>query len=54
MMEEVGCDKILFSSDNPDQIPVELAKYRQIIKNEDDLEKVMWKNADRLFHLGLA
>mgnify|MGYP000004979735 CR=1 FL=1 len=36
MIEEVGCDKILFSSDNFDQIPVELAKYRQIIKNEDD------------------
>ena len=53
MIEKVGCDKILFSSDNFDQIPVELAKYRQIIKNEDDLEKVMWKNANRIFKLGL-
>jgi predicted TIM-barrel fold metal-dependent hydrolase len=53
MIEEVGCDKILFSSDNPDQIPVELAKYRQIVKNEDDLEKVMWKNTNRLFGLHL-
>ena len=53
MIEQVGCDKILFSSDNFDQIPVELAKYRQIIKNEEDLEKVMWKNAARIFKLNL-
>ena len=53
MIEEVGCGKILFSSDNLDQIPVELAKYRQIIKNEDDLEQVMWKNAARIFRLPL-
>ncbi len=53
MINKVGCDKIMFSSDNFDQIPVELAKYRQIIRNEDDLEKVMWKNANRIFKLGL-
>lgn len=53
MIKEVGCSKILFSSDNPDQIPVELAKYRQIVKNEDDLENIMWKNANRIFSLGL-
>lgn len=53
MVSKVGCSKILFSSDNPDQIPVELSKYRQIIKNEDELELVMWKNASRIFNLGL-
>ena len=53
MIEEVGCSKILFSSDNLDQIPVELAKYRQVIHNEDDLELVMWKNSARIFHLPL-
>lgn len=53
MIEEVGCDKILFSSDNFDQIPVELAKYRQIIKKEEDLEKVLWKNTARIFKLKL-
>jgi uncharacterized protein len=54
MIEEVGCDKILFSSDNLDQIPVELAKYRQIIKDEDDLEKVMWRNVNRIYQLKLG
>ena len=53
MIQEVGCSKILFSSDNLDQIPVELAKYRQIVRNEDDLENVMWRNANRIFRLGL-
>lgn len=53
MIADVGCSKIMFSSDNLDQIPVELAKYRQIIKNEDDMENVMWRNANRIFRLGL-
>lgn len=53
MIADVGCSKIMFSSDNLDQIPVELAKYRQIVKNEDDLEDVMWRNANRIFRLGL-
>ena len=53
MIEELGCTKIMFSSDNFDQIPVELAKYRQIIKNEDDLENVLWRNCSRIFKLGL-
>lgn len=53
MIEDVGCSKILFSSDNLDQIPVELAKYRQIVKNDDDLEKIMWRNANCIFRLGL-
>ena len=38
MVKRVGCSKIMFSSDNVYQIPVELAKYRSVIKNEDYLE----------------
>lgn len=51
MVKEVGCSKILFSSDNIKQIPVELAKYKSIIKNESDLEKVLYKNAINLYKL---
>ena len=32
MIRQVGCDKIMFSSDNIYQIPVELAKYRSCHK----------------------
>ena len=53
MIREVGCGKILFSSDNLDQIPVELAKYRQLIRAQDELELVLWKNAARIFKLAV-
>ncbi|MFR5586201.1 MAG: hypothetical protein ACLTLQ_22270 [[Clostridium] scindens] len=48
---KVGCDKIMFSSDNIYQIPVELAKYRSVIKEEEELEKVLYKNAARVYGL---
>ena len=51
MLKAVGSTKIMFSSDNIYQIPVELAKYRSIISNEDDLENVLWKNAARVYNL---
>lgn len=51
MIRQVGCDKIMFSSDNIYQIPVELAKYRSVIKEEEELEKVLYKNAARVYGL---
>ena len=51
MVKRVGCSKIMFSSDNIYQIPVELAKYRSVIKNEDDLERVLYRNTMELYRL---
>ena len=51
MIKTLGCGKILYSSDNIYNIPVELAKYRSLIKDPDDLEKVMSKNAMNIFKL---
>ena len=53
MVKQVGCDKIMFSSDNIYQIPVELAKYRSVITREEDLEKVLYKNTARVYQLDL-
>lgn len=53
MVKQVGCDKIMFSSDNIYQIPVELAKYRSVISREEDLEKVLYKNTARVYQLDL-
>ena len=39
MIKKVGCSKILFSSDNIYNIPVEMAKYRSLLKKEEDLER---------------
>jgi predicted TIM-barrel fold metal-dependent hydrolase len=51
MIKTVGTTKIMFSSDNTDNIPVEMAKYKSLIKNEDDLENVFYKNAVNVFKL---
>lgn len=51
MMRQLGSSKILFSSDNIYNIPVEIAKYQSLIKNENDLEKVFYKNAVGIYSL---
>jgi hypothetical protein len=45
MIKTVGTTKIMFSSDSTYNIPVEMAKYKSLIKNEDELEHVFYKNA---------
>lgn len=54
MFQEVGSRKILFSSDNVYQIPVELAKYRSVLHNDNDLENVLYRNLNALYRLGLT
>lgn len=51
MIREVGCDKIMYSSDNIYNIPVELAKYKSVIPNQKDLDKVLYQNAVRVYQL---
>lgn len=53
MLKTVGCGKILFSSDNANNIPVELAKYRSLIPKAEDLEMVLYKNAVALYRLSI-
>lgn len=53
MLKAVGSTKIMFSSDNIYQIPVELAKYHSIIPNVEDLENVLYKNAARVYKLDI-
>lgn len=51
MVNQIGCEKIMYSSDNVDNIPVELAKYRSVIYNQEDLDKVFYKNAVKIYNL---
>jgi predicted TIM-barrel fold metal-dependent hydrolase len=51
MIEQVGCGKILYSSDNIYNIPVELAKYRSVVKSPEELEKILYKNAVEIYDL---
>jgi predicted TIM-barrel fold metal-dependent hydrolase len=51
MYRELGGGKIMFSSDNVYQIPVELAKYRSVIHDENDLDRILSRNLIDVFHL---
>jgi predicted TIM-barrel fold metal-dependent hydrolase len=54
MVKKLGCSKLLFSSDNIANIPVEMAKYRSVIRDPDDLDKVFCRNTVSLFKLHTA
>jgi len=51
LVEELGADRVMFGSDSLTNIPVELAKYRAIGLNEDQLERVLGKTAIKVFSL---
>ena len=51
MVKTVGTTKIMFSSDDILNIPVEMAKYKSLLKSEDDLENIFYKNAVKVFKL---
>ena len=51
LVDELGADRVMFGSDSLTNIPVELAKYRAIGLNEDQLERVLGKTAIKVFSL---
>lgn len=51
MIKEVGCSKLMFSSDVVENIPVELIKYKTAISSEADLERVLSGTAMEVFGL---
>ena len=51
MIKSLGCSKIMFSSDMLENLPVELAKYREAIQSEKDLEQVFCKTASSVFNI---
>ncbi|MDR2302227.1 MAG: amidohydrolase family protein [Deltaproteobacteria bacterium] len=53
MIKKVGSSKVMFSSDNIYQIPVELAKYHSILSDKNDLENVLYKNVASVYKLNI-
>jgi predicted TIM-barrel fold metal-dependent hydrolase len=51
MIKQVGCGKILYSSDTISNIPVELAKYRSLVPDAAELDKILYKNAVEVYNL---
>lgn len=51
LIKELGVDRILFGSDLPDNLPVELAKYKAAKMSKAELEACLGGTAARLFSL---
>lgn len=52
MIRVLGSEKLMYSSDMPQNTPVELATYQAACKgNEQDLENIFYKTAKRVFSL---
>jgi predicted TIM-barrel fold metal-dependent hydrolase len=47
----LGPDRIMFGSDHPENIPTELAKFRSIGLNQDELEWCLGKTAIKVFNI---
>ena len=50
-IKSIGASRIMFSSDMPVNIPVELAKYKYATNNESDLEQILCGTAKEVFDL---
>ena len=51
MIKQVGFGKILYSSDTISNIPVELAKYRSLVPDAAELDKILYRNAVQVYNL---
>ena len=54
MAKALGADKLMFSSDMPQNTPAELAIFRAVFTSREDLAKVMAGTALRVFDIPLA
>ena len=51
MAAKLGPDKLMFSSDMPQNTPAELAVFRAVFPDENDLDKVLAGTALRVFDI---
>lgn len=50
-IKKLGSGRVMFASDMPSNIPVELVKFRTIHLTPDEMEDCMWRTAARVFNL---
>ena len=51
VIESCGVNKVMFSSDHPHNVPMELLKYRNLISDSEDLERVLSGTVIEAFEL---
>jgi predicted TIM-barrel fold metal-dependent hydrolase len=52
-LRTLGADKIIFGSDLPINTSTELYQYKTLGLSEEEMDKILYKNANKLFKLGL-
>jgi predicted TIM-barrel fold metal-dependent hydrolase len=53
LLQKIGSQRTLFGSDQPENIPVELVKYRALELDENTLADCLWRTAQKVFKLDL-
>ena len=53
LLQKIGSERILFGSDQPENVPIELAKYHALELDESTLANCLWKTAQKVFNLNL-
>lgn len=53
-IEEIGPERIMFSSDMPMNVPVELAKFRAVTEDTGVLDQLLYKTALEVFQLDIS
>ena len=51
LLQKIGSGRILFGTDQPDNVPVELAKYRALELDNTNWSNCMWRTAQKVFNL---
>ena len=51
IIKEVGANRVMFSTDDPTNAPVELAKYKTVLEDTEMLEQAFYKTALEVFSL---
>lgn len=53
LIQKIGSERILFGSDQPENVPIELAKYHALELDEQTLEDCLWRTAQKVFKLNI-
>jgi len=54
LIKSIGASKVMFSSDHGINVPMELTKYRTLVEDEKELERILSGTAIEVFNLSVS